>query len=31
VLAFLEVGLNSIVVNMEVCRWIDSESLNVLW
>lgn len=31
VLAFFEVGLNNILVNMEVCRWIDSESLNVLW
>ena len=31
VLSFFEVGLNNILVNMEVCRWIDSESLNVLW
>jgi NADH-ubiquinone oxidoreductase chain 5 len=29
--AFFEVGLNSVPVSIEVCRWIDSESLNVLW
>lgn len=31
VLAFLEVGLNSIPVSVKLFRWIDSESLNVLW
>jgi len=31
VLAFFEVGLNNIPVSIEVCRWIDSESLNVYW
>ena len=31
VLAFFEVGLNNIPVSIEVCRWIDSESLNVSW
>lgn len=30
-LAFFEVGLNSIPVSIELFRWIDSESLNVLW
>lgn len=29
--AFLEVGLNNIPVSIELFRWIDSESLNVLW
>jgi len=29
--AFLEVGLNSIPVSVKLFRWIDSESLNVLW
>ena len=29
--AFLEVGLNNIPVSLELFRWIDSESLNVLW
>ncbi len=30
-LAFLEVGLNSVSVSIKLFRWIDSESLNVLW
>jgi NADH-ubiquinone oxidoreductase chain 5 len=30
-LAFLEVGLNSVPVSIKLFRWIDSESLNVLW
>ena len=30
-LAFFEVGLNSIPVSVKLFRWIDSESLNVLW
>jgi NADH-ubiquinone oxidoreductase chain 5 len=30
-LAFIEVGLNNIPVSIELFRWIDSESLNVLW
>ena len=29
--AFFEVGLNNIPVSVELFRWIDSESLNVLW
>lgn len=29
--AFLEVGLNNIPVSIVLFRWIDSESLNVLW
>ena len=29
--AFFEVGLNNIPVTIELFRWIDSESLNVLW
>ncbi len=29
--AFFEVGLNSIPVSIKLFRWIDSESLNVLW
>lgn len=31
VVSFFEVGLNNIPVYIEVFRWIDSESLNVLW
>ncbi len=31
VLAFFEVGMNNIPVHVELFRWIDSESLNVLW
>ena len=30
-LAFFEVGLNSVPVSIKLFRWIDSESLNVLW
>ena len=29
--AFFEVGLNNIPVSVELFRWIDSESLNVVW
>lgn len=29
--AFFEVGLNNIPVSINLFRWIDSESLNVLW
>ena len=29
--AFFEVGLNNIPVSVKLFRWIDSESLNVLW
>ncbi len=31
VLAFIEVGLNKIPVTIKLFKWIDSESLNVLW
>ncbi len=31
ILAFFEVGLNNIPVSIQLFRWIDSESLNVLW
>jgi NADH-ubiquinone oxidoreductase chain 5 len=31
ILAFIEVGLNNIPVTIALFRWIDSESLNVLW
>jgi hypothetical protein len=31
IFAFLEVGLNNIPVSINLTRWIDSESLNVLW
>ena len=31
VVAFFEVGYNNTPLSMEVFRWIDSESLNVLW
>ncbi len=31
IVAFVEVGLNNIPVSIELFRWIDSESLNVLW
>ena len=31
IVAFFEVGLESIPVNIQLFRWIDSESLNVLW
>lgn len=30
-LAFFEVGMNNIPVSVKLFRWIDSESLNVLW
>jgi len=30
-IAFFEVGLNNIPVSIKLFRWIDSESLNVLW
>ena len=30
-LAFLEVGISNIPVHVELFRWLDSESLNVLW
>ena len=29
--AFIEVGINSIPVSLELFRWVDSESLNVSW
>jgi len=31
ILAFFEVGMNNIPVSIQLFRWIDSESLNVLW
>ena len=31
VIAFFEVGLNNIPVSIQLFRWVDSESLNVLW
>jgi len=31
IVAFIEVGLNNIPVTINLFRWIDSESLNVLW
>ena len=31
ILAFFEVGLNNIPTSISLFRWIDSESLNVLW
>nr|YP_009424509.1 NADH dehydrogenase subunit 5 [Ricasolia amplissima]ASL24571.1 NADH dehydrogenase subunit 5 [Ricasolia amplissima] len=31
IIAFFEVGLNNIPVSIQIFRWIDSESLNVLW
>ncbi len=31
IVAFFEVGLNSVPVSINLFRWIDSESLNVLW
>ena len=31
IVAFFEVGLNNIPVYLNLFRWIDSESLNVLW
>jgi len=31
IITFIEVGLNNIAVSINIFRWIDSESLNVLW
>jgi NADH-ubiquinone oxidoreductase chain 5 len=31
IVAFFEVGLNNIPVSINLFRWIDSESLNILW
>lgn len=31
IIVFFEVGLNNIPVSIQIFRWIDSESLNVLW
>ena len=31
IVVFIEVGLNNIPVSINLFRWIDSESLNVLW
>jgi len=31
IIAFFEVGLNNIPVSISLFRWIDSESLNVMW
>ena len=31
IVAFFEVGLNNIPVSINLFRWIDSESLNVIW
>ena len=31
IIAFFEVGLNNVPVSISLFRWIDSESLNVLW
>lgn len=31
IVAFIEVGLNKIPVSINLFRWIDSESLNILW
>jgi len=31
IVAFIEVGCNNIPVSMNLFKWIDSESLNVLW
>lgn len=31
IMAFFEVGFNSIPVSIELFRWIDSESLNISW
>ena len=30
-LSFIEVGINNIPVSIQLFRWVDSESLNVLW
>jgi len=31
ILVFIEVGLNNIPVSIKLFRWIDSESLNIIW
>ena len=31
ILSFVEVGLNNIPVSVQLFRWVDSESLNILW
>ena len=31
IIAFFEIGLNNIPVSINLVRWVDSESLNVLW
>ena len=31
ILSFVEVGINNIPVSVQLFRWVDSESLNVLW
>ena len=31
IMSFFEVGFNNIVVGIELSRWIDSESFNILW
>ena len=31
IVTFFEVGLNNVSVSLELFKWIDSESLNVLW
>jgi NADH-ubiquinone oxidoreductase chain 5 len=31
ILSFIEVGLNNTSVSLQLFRWVDSESLNVLW
>jgi Proton-conducting membrane transporter/NADH-Ubiquinone oxidoreductase (complex I), chain 5 N-terminus/LAGLIDADG endonuclease len=31
IIAFFEVGINNIPVTIKLFRWIDSESLNILW
>jgi len=31
IFAFIEVGMNNIPVSIQVFKWIDSESLNILW
>jgi proton-translocating NADH-quinone oxidoreductase, chain L len=31
IMSFFEVGFNNIVVGIKLLRWIDSESLNILW
>jgi NADH-ubiquinone oxidoreductase chain 5 len=31
IIAFFEVGMNNIPVNLKLFKWIDSESLNILW